>query len=82
MATPIIIDDPEAIEIASSLAVERGQSTDAVVLEALRHERERLQPRAVDESAVWDLVRQTQKHAIVDNRSADEMIYNKEGLPR
>jgi antitoxin VapB len=85
MATPLNIKDPEAYQLASEIAQLTGKTLTRVVVDALRHEKERLKP--VPQQIDMAKVQQIQIRAMpeADPRPAEEIIddmYDENGLPK
>ena len=80
---PLTIDDPEAVELANSIARRTGQPIEKVVVDALRAESKRVGPRTWDDiKPMLDRVRALPD---LDPRSTQELIddlYDEYGLPK
>ena len=86
----LTIDDPEAVALAAEVERLSGRSVTALVVNALRHEAERLRPkggkfdpaegerRRQEVRRIQDEVR---SWPVVDHRPANELLgYNEDGL--
>lgn len=78
MDSVLQIDDPEALEHARAIAERTGQPLSAVVLEALRHERERLapvppQPRPIDMEKVMAAIDHASSLPRLTDKSTQEI---------
>lgn len=83
---PLTIDDPEAVELANSIARQTGQPIQQVVVDALRDEYKRVAPRKVP-SRNWDeldkILQEVREMPDLDPRSSKELfddLYDENGL--
>ena len=83
MPTPLNIKDPAAYDLASAIARHTGKTLTRVVIDALRAEAERLLPGAptVDDEQVKATLARLHAFPIVDDRNADQVLYDEKGLP-
>lgn len=82
---PLNIKNAEAYLLASEIAEHTGKSLTRVVVDALRHERERIVPRKLDIAKVRQILAELHSLPDIDNSSVDEIIsdlYDEDGLPR
>jgi antitoxin VapB len=84
---PLSIKDPEADQLARSLAQRTGESITQAVITALRERlaREQRKNEAVDMlvEEVMDIAKHCAALPLLDARSPDEIIgYDEHGLPR
>jgi hypothetical protein len=79
------IEDPKAHELACRIAEATGEDNLArVVIDALEERWSRISQKSPDEkyAEMLRLVDEWSRTAIVDTRSANEILYDEDGLPR
>ena len=84
-ATPLNIKDPEAHRLASEIAESTGKSLTRVVVDALRHEKERLTPPKFNRQKIDEILARMDALPDIDSRSVKEIedeIYDEHGLFR
>ena len=85
MATPLNIKDPEAYQLASLIARQTGKSLTRVVVDALRHEKDRLVPRNIDRVKAGEVLARAHALPDVDDRPSAEIVadlYDNRGMWR
>jgi hypothetical protein len=83
--TPLHIEHPEAWQLATQIAQHTGKTLEQVVVDALRHESERVVVRRWDEEKISEILAEAHALPDIDHRSAREIIeelYDDEGLIR
>ena len=79
------IKNEEAERLARELAGLKGESMTEAILVSLRERRERHRAEAPPEDlaqALLDLGRRFRRRRLVDQRQADDILYDEQGLPR
>jgi hypothetical protein len=79
------IKDAEAYQLASEIAEHTGKGLTRVVVDALRHEKQRILPRKIDRAKVDAILAEAHALPDLDARSGDELIadlYEQNGLPK
>jgi antitoxin VapB len=74
------IESAEAVQLANELSRDLGKPVEQVVVDALRNEKQRKNPRGIDRARVEAIINRIASTPVVDNRPADEIIgYNDRG---
>jgi hypothetical protein len=84
-AKPLNIKNGEAYSLATAIAEHTGKNLTRVVVDALRHEKQRVVPRAVDRRKLDTVLKQAHALPDLDPRSSSEImndLYDEHGLPR
>jgi antitoxin VapB len=79
------IKDPEAYNLALAVASATGKSLTRVVVDALRAEKERIEPREIDVAKVYKILAEFDGMPDLDPRSSQQIVadlYDEQGLPK
>jgi antitoxin VapB len=79
------IKDPEAYNLALAVASATGKSLTRVVVDALRAEKERIEPREIDVAKVYKILAEFDVMPDLDPRSSQQIVadlYDEQGLPK
>jgi hypothetical protein len=82
---PLNIKDSEAYDLATAIADHTGKSLTRVVIDALRHEKQRVVPRVVDKGKLKAILEHAHALPDLDPRPSSEImndLYDEHGLPR
>ena len=79
------IKDPEAYTLALAMANATGKSLTRVVVDALRAEKERIEPREIDVATVYSVLAAFDAMPDLDPRTPQQIVadlYDEHGLPK
>ena len=81
MPTPLNIKDAEAYRLAALISKRTGKSLTRVVIDALKAEAERLEPRRNNSVEVKAALAELHRIPIIDDRDWEKELYDEKGLP-